>query len=233
MKFFKLLILITAVILFFFACSSDDSPEPDVPIDPTQYTFSENCSEDSVYFVNQILPIMVTYCANSGCHDPVTSEAGLNFTTYTGITQGNLIVHGSPAQSLIYQRITSTNPLLKMPPEGNAQPEERHIELIRKWIEQGGRNNECGESCSTEGITYSTHVREIIADHCSGCHGGNNPEGGILLMSYEQVKFIGEIGMLVGTIQKQLGFIPMPLYGKMSDCKIDQITAWVNAGMPE
>ncbi|TVQ50893.1 MAG: hypothetical protein EA362_01300 [Saprospirales bacterium] len=233
MQLNSLFFLLLSTTLLIYGCSSDDSPEPDPPLDPAAYTFSEECDQDSIYFVNQVLPIMVTYCANSGCHNPVSSEASLNFTTYLGISVGNRVVHGNPLQSQIYQRMTSTNPNLKMPPDGYAAPDERQIELIRKWIEQGGRNNECAESCSTEGITYTGRVREIIADYCAGCHGGIAPEGGLVLQTYEQVKAIGESGALVGTIRRHTGFIPMPLYGSMTDCKVDQIVAWVNDGMPE
>ncbi len=233
MKLNNLLIILFGSALLIYGCSSDDSPEPDEPLDPSVYTFSEECDQDSVYFVNQVLPIMVTYCANSGCHDPVSAEAGLNLTTYAGITEGNRVIHGSPSQSQIFQRITSTNPNLKMPPEGYAAPDERQIEIIRKWIEQEGRNNECAESCSKEGITYTAQVREIIADYCAGCHGGDNPEGELALQTYEEVRTIGASGALVGTIRRHTGFIPMPLYGSMKDCKVDQIVTWVNDGMPE
>ena len=46
---------------------------------------TSNCSPDSVYFVNEIMPIISSNCTMSGCHDNITHAEGVNLTTYTNI----------------------------------------------------------------------------------------------------------------------------------------------------
>lgn len=49
------------------------------------------------------------------------------------------IVPGDPAKSLVYQRVTSTNNALRMPPQyaGHAALPAGDIALLKRWIEQG------------------------------------------------------------------------------------------------
>nr|MBS0036641.1 hypothetical protein [Saprospiraceae bacterium] len=228
--YFKLFTLVLVLILF--GCNSDSDPDPDTP-DPGEYTLSEDCSQDTVYFVNDIRPILISYCATSGCHDPVTSEGDMIVVNYNSLMNSNKIVRGNPMESQLYQRITSSSPDLQMPPPGEVPLNTRQIDLIETWIAQGARNNECIGECETENLNYNDHIAVIIKDYCGGCHGGNDPEGGLFLENYFQVRAVGMDGRLLGTIRAQQGHIPMPFYGSMTDCEVDQIAAWVFNDMPE
>lgn len=224
--------LIVVLVLFNFGCKSDSDPEPDPP-DLGEHTISENCSQDTVYFVNDIRPILISYCATSGCHDPATSEGGMIVVNYNSLLNSDKIARGNPSESTLYQRITSSSPDLHMPPPGEVALNARQIDLIETWIAQGAKNNECIGDCETENLNYNDHIALIIKDYCGGCHGGNNPEADLFLENYTQVRAVGIDGRLLGAIKKQAGHIPMPFYGSLTDCEVDQIEAWVFNDMPE
>lgn len=40
------------------------------------------CNPDSVYFSNQILPILISNCTQSGCHNDQDREEGIILTSY-------------------------------------------------------------------------------------------------------------------------------------------------------
>jgi hypothetical protein len=91
---------------------------------------------DTVCFERDILPVFQNGCATTGCHSG--GGEGMALNSYSGIMRG--ITAGSPAQSRIYQAITST--LIQPMPPGNALAEPDRIR-IRIWIEQGAAQTVC------------------------------------------------------------------------------------------
>lgn len=90
-----------------------------------------------------------------------------------------------------------------------------------------------GEDCDTLDLTY-TRIKYIFEDNCYACH--TVPQGylGIKLNSYTDLKAAVGTNRLVGAINHKNGYVPMPNgQPKLSDCQIDKIEAWINAGMPE
>ncbi|MBL7976522.1 MAG: hypothetical protein JNJ85_16510, partial [Candidatus Kapabacteria bacterium] len=55
---------------------------------------------DSVCFSRDVLPIFLSNCGMSGCHDATTHAEGYNLTTYSGIMRG--IVAYNPSGSKCY-----------------------------------------------------------------------------------------------------------------------------------
>lgn len=49
---------------------------------PTQ---SATCSADTVYFTNEILPMINSNCATTGCHDAISHTEGVTLTNYNNI----------------------------------------------------------------------------------------------------------------------------------------------------
>ncbi len=90
--------------------------------------------------------------------------------------------------------------------------------------------------CNTENVTFSKTIKDIFASRCYGCHSNvsaNNSGGGIKLEYYQDVKTAADGGRLLGSIKHESGFAKMPIgTGKLDDCKISQIEAWINAGAP-
>ena len=88
--------------------------------------------------------------------------------------------------------------------------------------------------CDTEVISYAAIVEPIIQTNCnSGCHSGENPSGALYLNSYETIKSnaenMGNDG-LINRIERTSGSGVMPPQGRLTQCQIDQIIAWVEQG---
>ena len=99
----------------------------------------------TIEFNRDIRPILSDKCFL--CHGPASQMATLRFDTEDGakhaLRSGRFaIVPGDPADSQMIQRITATNPAVRMPrgQGGTAAGEpltEREIALLTRWIEQG------------------------------------------------------------------------------------------------
>ncbi len=189
---------------------------------------TSSCSPDSVYFANQVMPLISSNCTMSGCHDNITHAEGVNLTTYTKIMK--YVVAGSAANSKLYKVIIKTNgdrmPPAPMPPMTAAQKA-----LIQKWIDQGAKNNNCVGNCDTAVFTYNGAVKPIMDNKCVGCHNPNNMGGNIDVSTYATVRIIALNGKLYGSLAHQSGYSPMPKNSsKLSDCEIRQVQKWINAG---
>jgi mono/diheme cytochrome c family protein len=82
-------------------------------------------------------------------------------------------------------------------------------------------------------VTFSATIwPEIIQKYCLGCHSGSNPGGGIPLENYDDIAAVASDGRLLGVITHSAGYSPMPKNApKLSDCKISQVTKWINDGI--
>lgn len=88
-------------------------------------------------------------------------------------------------------------------------------------------------TCNTTDVRYSTIIRPIMQQSCAfaGCHATASLAGGYDLSNYAGVKASLDAGRLLGSINHQSGFSPMPKGStKLADCQINQIAAWVAAG---
>ena len=120
-----------------FACKHQ-IPTPEEP-DPKNHTVSDSCSSDTVYFVNDILPLLRSTCARSGCHDQNTAQDGIMLLDYETITDGENIIPGDADESDIFDVISETDPDKIMPPPPNPALSQSSINAIRTWINQGAK----------------------------------------------------------------------------------------------
>jgi hypothetical protein len=108
--------------------------------------------------------------------------------------------------------------------------------VIRKWIEQGARKNDCDADTMCVipmTVSFAAHVFPVIDKYCKGCHSGANPWAGLRLQTYAHVKTVATNGLLVAVINHEPGFPQMPRnIGKLDSCTIATITQWVNDGAP-
>jgi len=184
------------------------------------------CSPDTVYFQNTISPLVISNCAMSGCHDAGSHKSGVILTSYAGIMK--LVKAGNPTGSSLVS-ITSTTGSGVMPPAPKARLTTAQIDLIKKWISQGAKDNSCN-ACDTATFTYSAVVKVIMQNKCVGCHSSTSASAGIDLSTYAGVKVVADNGRLMGSIKQLTGYSAMPVGGKLADCEITQIQKWVNAG---
>jgi len=222
----QVLLLITFILAFALFTNSCQH-EPVVPVNPI--TDTVKCDSNTVYFENQVLPILLSSCAMSKCHDNVSHKEGVQLTSYSSLMSSDIVKAGKSYDSKIMEVITKTDKE-RMPPSPYSALDPSQIELIRKWIDQGAKNNKCN-ACDSSDFKFSTRISVIISTNCKGCHSGTNPSKGVRLENYNNVKAIANDGRLLGVIKGQ-GYTLMPPSGKMDDCKVNAITNWVNAGAP-
>lgn len=190
------------------------------------------CDPDSVYFVNDILPILASNCAMSGCHDAITAEDDIILTNYANVISSDVIDPFDLNGSEMYEVITETDPDKIMPPPPNSPLTAMQISMIATWINQGAKNNYC-DGCDTTNITYSLTIEPIINNSCKGCHSGATPSGNLHLENYFDVSTVALNGKLVGAINGTTGYVSMPYNSNpLPDCEIDKIELWVNQGAP-
>lgn len=85
-----------------------------------------------------------------------------------------------------------------------------------------------GNGCDTSSVTYSATIAPIMSQNCNSCHSGGSPAAGVNTDSYAGVKLIADNGSLVNTTTGATKL--MPTSGKMDDCTVAKIGAWVSAG---
>ena len=192
------------------------------------------CSPDTAYFQQQVLSILISNCALSGCHDASSHQDGVVLTDYNSIIATAKVKPFKPADSDLWERISSNDPSKRMPQPPRNPLSEAQKDVILKWINQGAKNNSCQASaCDTANVTFSGTIKTIMTNKCVGCHSGNPPQGGINYTAYSGVKAKVDDGRLWGAINHAAGFSPMPKGGtKLSDCEIKQFKKWMDAGAP-
>jgi hypothetical protein len=197
---------------------------------PTTCPDGNGTGGDSYYnpracFERDILPVLVSRCASTGCHDAVTHREGFNFSSYSTTLQA--VNPGNPGESKLYEVITTASGEDKMPPSGYNQLTVAEIDSIRNWISYGALNEDCGEICDTiNPVTFSGTIWPIMQTSCTGCHSGN-----LNLTSYSEVAAAAESGILVKSLKGD-GVTKMPPAGSFSACRIRQFEIWIINGFP-
>jgi len=191
------------------------------------------CTKDvympNACFSEDILPIFVSNCTMSGCHNKIDKEAGYDLSNYEGIMKG--INAGHPLTSEIYSTIKGHNP--SMPQSPYPKLSSSDISKIKSWIQMGAANSSNCSDCDTSSYTYNARVKVIIQSWCKGCHSTASPGGGIDLSSYSGVVSAIPNNQLLGSLKHLATFSSMPKgTAKLSQCDIDAIEKWINAGFP-
>lgn len=210
------------------------------PVDTTQMdTVITPCHPDTVYFERDVLPVLISNCAKSGCHDETTRADGVVLTSFENTFSTGDVIPGDPEESDLYERLVEDRLQRRMPPAPAAPLAQDQIDLIFTWISQGAQNLSCGDTstvgeCDTTDISYSVHIQPVLNTYCVGCHKGANPSGGVSLDSHVGVAQVAASGKLLGSIYHLDGFVPMPQNGDpLSACTIAQVKAWVDSGTPD
>lgn len=222
-------------ILYITACehgalSPDDDEPTDTMMMPPDTMMGVSCNPDTVLFERDVLPILQTNCARSGCHDETTATAYVILDTYANVMSTGGIIPFDATNSRVYARID--NPDIPMPPIPNLALTQRQRILVETWINQGALNLSCETPCETATVSFSQDIIPIMQDNCTGCHAiDNNSFGGFPLETYSQIKIIVEDGRLSSSINFEAGVTAMPyLLPKMDSCRIAKIDQWIAEG---
>lgn len=89
--------------------------------------------------------------------------------------------------------------------------------------------------CDTQNVTYTLAIRPLVQTRCalSDCHvpGGDGTGD---FTTYPGLRAQVDNGHLLPAVQHSAGAIPMPPDGSMlTECEIQAIVVWVNAGALE
>lgn len=200
-------------------------------------TFSvKPCDPDTVYFSQDVLPILISNCAKSGCHDAASASDGVILTDYAAVMRTADVRAGNPGGSDLYEVLTEDDPDKRMPQPPNDPLNADQIALIRKWIQQGARDLTCGDTtqsggCDTANVSFAQDIRPILTTYCTGCHSSPNPSGNLDLTVTANVQQVAQSGQLYGVTARLTGYPPMPLGGDpLPACHVAKIKAWVDAG---
>lgn len=186
-----------------------------------------------ICFTAQIMPIFISNCAMSGCHDAKSKREGYDLSSYDSIIKKG-IIKGDAAKSKIY-KVLLANGESRMPPAPMQALSADKIQLIANWINQGAKNSTCqsantGTLPDSTIISYSKHIKPLIDTYCLGCHNGLGASGGVQLDSYTNIKVYANNGLLYGTIAQLNGYAAMPVGGKLTDCEIKAFKLWIDQG---
>ena len=161
-------------------------------------------------FVRDVQPILAMSCVR--CHGPNVTKGLLRLDSHEGLLEGgdsgDVIVLGEAEASLLYKKLRSANPKVRMPQEGDPLAPEQ-IESLRRWIDAGAfwpEGLKVAEVIVSRAplamarpvalphdpsrVSFNRDVRPILANNCYVCHGhdGNRREAGLRLDREEVAK---------------------------------------------
>jgi hypothetical protein len=169
----------------------------------------------AISFTKQIAPILKKRCGN--CH--VSKASGqLRFDTFTNLVKGGRggvpVMPGNPARSLLYTRLLAQGNQ-RMPRGAQALP-AAEISLIKRWITLGApfdgsdRSAPIGQAAAgdnpdipipiatgKETVSFIRDVAPFVVNLCGRCHGGNDPRGGLSLVTFEDLMKGGNSGRVL------------------------------------
>ena len=167
-------------------------------------TILSNCHPDTVYFRNTILPLVVSSCATTGCHDNLSQKDGIILTDYASIIRTGKIKPGDPKDSEFFESLTDSGDDL-MPPPPYEKLSSEQIAQIEQWILQGAKDNFCTDGCDTSNVTFTTAIWPMMQKYCTGCHSATNPGGGIVIAGHNDLVKLAQDGSLMGSVRWESG----------------------------
>lgn len=206
------------------------------PVDPDNPSYSSSCSPDSVYFQNQILPILVSNCTQSGCHNAQDKQEGIVLTSYQSmLSTVKKSTLNDLSENKMMKAILDNDPDDRMPPPPSQPLSAVQINLLKTWLAQGGLNNACDENaggCDLQTAKYSSFVQPLMQAKCQGCHSGSTPQGNINLSNYAAIKELALNGKLYASLTRASNWMPSG-GAKLDQCSLDKIQQWIADGAPQ
>ncbi len=188
------------------------------------------CDPNVVYFQRDVLPILLSNCTMSGCHNATDHQDGVILDNYTNVMATADVRPGNANNSDLYEVLVESDPRKRMPYNLPQLPVAQRT-IIRNWINQGAKNETCGTaSCDSLNVTYTATIQPIIQANCSGCHNTSLASGGYNFNTHAGLAVAAQNGRLVGAVAQKTGFKSMPQGGRLTDCQISQIRNWVQKG---
>jgi hypothetical protein len=95
-------------------------------------------SPDRIDFNRDIRPVLSNHCFQCHGADEGARETEFRLDVRASAIEHEAIVPGSPHDSPLFERVTTADESLRMPPQESGKPlSPAQIELLRRWIEEG------------------------------------------------------------------------------------------------
>ena len=127
-------------------------------------------------FNRDIRPILAASCL--ACHGPneTARQADLRLDTEDFI--GSIVVPGDAQASPLFQRLTTGDPVARMPPASTGGSlSDAQIDAVRRWID-GGAHWDGARAAAADApqaaerlVDFAREVRPILSENCFTCHG--------------------------------------------------------------
>lgn len=121
------ILLLCGMMIMLYSCYYEYPPAP-LPIEP-----------DDVSFKTHILPLLVTKCATSSCHDGTKAPNLLAENAYNSLKSGGYYNLTFPNESILLVSVNEGIGGLLMPPAGALSQLEK--DLLMVWIAKGAPND--------------------------------------------------------------------------------------------
>ncbi len=130
--FFFLAIIIFAVFSLYQGCKDT--------ISGTELD-NKTIPDKNVSFSANLQTVFEVKCASSGCHDDGTRSGGIALTTWSGVTNPEILVPYKPENSKLVWSIERLAGIQPMPPLGYPALTNAQLTGIKTWIQEGAKNN--------------------------------------------------------------------------------------------
>ena len=199
-------------------------------------------SKDSPIFESDVLPIFTKYCFN--CHGKSSPQLALDLrtasSTMRGSQNGPVIVKGSLEDSLLWKKVSTREMPLAL---FSLKLTDGEIDTIRRWILAGAPAKESADlpnDVKAQFDYFEANVRPIFMEHCTACHGGDEPDGGLDLRTLKSLVMGGKNGPVVveGFSEKSVlvrkvdnhDMPPAKAGRPLTSAEIGTITRWIDKG---
>jgi Tol biopolymer transport system component len=154
-------------------------------------------AEDPVSFQKQIKPILARQC--TGCHQPASRQSELLLTTYDGFQKGGrkgpAFVAGKPDESVVIGYLTGK--ISPSMPFGGKQLATEQIDLFKRWILEGAKNDAPAENVETTKLRPAIYYAPPLITALA-----YSPDGKILAISgYREILLHDGAGGLQARLQ--------------------------------
>ena len=234
----------------FHACTHEPFPEPvpetehgpeegDTNLLPSDTAAMDRgaCHPDTVHFNRDVMPILRTNCALTGCHSVDHATGNVVLDNYLNTFNTGDVRPGDPDASGLFEVITETDEDKRMPPaaSGFEALDAAEIGLIETWIGQGAQNLTCTEASDTAGNdtiaipSFMTEVAPIMQAKCAnpGCHEADN-DPRVPLTTHSEIKVA--IGLF--SMKSRIVNGSMPAEGALTPQEYNTLINWIEAGAP-
>ena len=158
--------------------------------DTKKATAQKAAGQKASLFETDVQPILSKKCGQ--CHSENVRKGDLNLASFKGVRKGGesgeSLLADSLEDSLLWIMIEGGD----MPPEKQPQLTAAEMQIIKRWIVEGGHSQQPVE---TEDETPHQHnVLPIVHLRCVTCHGAQRQEGGLDLRTPASMRKGGRNG---------------------------------------